>query len=352
MKKKLLSLIAVICAMFAIVGTVKADEYVVADENVVDELKYEHSHFEAGNNVTSKSEVNGLSFVAGANVDVSGKKEYGFFAGESVKVNGTIEKDLFAAGNTVTILKDANIGRDLFLAGNSVTINANVKGAIFVGASLVKLENITIDGDVSIAANTVEISGDVSINGKLRVNNDAVIKNEDKLKVTKKETYDNGSVNFDFRNEVSDIVLDILKTIFTGLILILAFPKLFKKIKYDLEAKDIGMKLLYGLLVLIAVPMISLVSLSILVGMSVSVILILLYIIAIMLSTILASAVIGHNIYTKLFKQKDNIYLSMITGILVVKLIDFIPYIGGLITVLIFFYGLGIIWQLVLDRNK
>ena len=350
--KKIIGLFVFLVSMFITVGTVSAGEYFVADQNVIDEQIYEHSHFEAGSEVTSNSIVKGLSFVAGANIEVAGTKEYGFFAGETVKVNGKIDKDLFAAGNSVIIDKSASIGRDAYLAGNSVTLNSNISGTVFVGASLVKLENVIINGDLSIAANTVEIVGDVTINGIFRVNDDAVISNEDKLTAYKNEKYASSSVNIDLKNRVSDIVLDILKTIFTGLVLILVFPKLFKKIKYDLEAKDIGMKLLYGLLVLVAVPMICLVSLSIIVGMSVSVILLFLYIIAIMLSTILASAVIGENLYTKLFKQKDNIYLSMITGILVVKLVELIPVVGMLFALLVFLYGIGIIWQLFLDRNK
>lgn len=352
MNKKILGIIAIFIAMFVAITNVKAGEYFVGDENVIDNETYAHSHFEAGGNITSRSNVNGLSFVAGANLDVAGAKEYGFFAGETIKVSGSIEKDLFAAGNTVSIEKGASVGRDAYLAGNSVSINTNIKGTVFIAASMIKLENVTIDGDLSIAGNTIDIIGDVKVNGTLRVNDEAVINNESKLDAYKKETYVTNSVNINFTNRISDIVLDILKTVFTALILVLVFPKLFKKIKYDLEAKDIGMKLLFGLLVLVGIPMVCLVSLSILVGMSVSVILLFLYIIAIMIATILASAVIGQNIYTKLFKQKDNIYASVLIGVLLVKLIELIPVAGSLIGILVFLYGLGIIWRLFLDRNK
>ena len=352
MRNKLFGIIAIFAAMFISFGVVKAEEYLVANENVIDEQTYEHSHFEAGSNVESKSTVNGLSFVAGANVNVSGLKEYGFFAGETVKVKADIEKDLFAAGNTVIVEKDAKIGRDAYLAGNSVTIETDINGAVFIGASMVKLENVTINGDVSIAANTVQIVGKVTINGRFKVNDDVVIDNENNLNASRKEKYATSGVDINFTNEISDIVLDILKTIFTGLILILVFPKLFKKIRYDLEAKDIGMKLLYGLLVLIAVPMISVFALSILVGMSVSIILLFLYIIAIITASIFSAAVIGQNIYTKIFKQKDNIYISFIIGILTIKLLSLLPYIGWIIALVTFLYGLGIIWGLFLERNK
>ena len=352
MKKKLLGLLVIICSMFVVFSTASAEEYFSADENVNDSGTYEHSHFEAGNIVTSKSNVNGLSFIAGSNVDITGNKEYGFFAGETVKVNGIIEKDLFAAGNTVTISKDANVGRDAYLAGNSITIEGSIDGAIFAAGSLIKFDNVTINGDVTIAANTIDIAGDVKINGTLKVNDDAIINNEKGLSANKTEKYQSTRVNIDFSSKMSDYVLDILKTIFTGLLLVLIFPKIFKKIKYDLQPKDIGMNLLYGLLVLFAVPMICVVALSIIVGLSVSIMLLMLYIIAIMISTILASTVIGYNIYTNLFNQKENIYLSMIIGILIVKIVAFIPVFGPICSILVFLYGLGMIWQLFLDRNK
>ena len=352
MKKKIISLLALIAIMFLPIGFVNAEEYFVADENVTDEAVYEHSHFEAGNIVNSKSDVNGLSFVAGSNVDISGKKEYGFFAGETVKINGDIEKDLFAAGNNVVISKDTNIGRDVYLAGNSITINSDINGAVFIAGSLVTLDNITIVGDVTIAANTVQIQNNVDIIGKLKINENAIINNEKDLKANVKEVYKDSTITIDFKTKASEVVLSILSTLFTALIIVVAFPKLFKKINYDLDAKDIGKKLLYGLLTLLIVPMISIIAMTIIVGFSVSVMIIMLYVIAIMISTIFASVVIGQNIYTKLFKQKDNLYIDTIIGILLVKLVSFIPILGGLISLLVFLYGLGIVCKLFLERNK
>lgn len=352
MKKKIFSLIAMLAILIMPITFVHADEYFNTNDNVSDSSTYDHSHFEAGNIVKSESDVNGLSFVAGSSIDINGQKEYGFFAAESVNVNGVIEKDLFAAGNTININKESSIGRDLYLAGNSVSINSDIKGTAFIGASLVTLNNVTIDGDVNIAANTLQIDGKVTINGKLKINDNVVINNENNLNVTTKEKYASNSINIDFKTKASEVVISILTSLFTGIILVLLFPNIFRKIKYDLDAKDIGKKLLYGLLVLLVVPMICIVSLSIIVGLSVSVIGIMLYICALMIASSLASVVIGQNIYTKLFKQKDNLYISMMIGILVVKLVELIPVVGGLISFFVFLYGLGIICNLFLERNK
>ena len=149
-----------------------------------------------------------------------------------------------------------------------------------------------------------------------------------------------------------NMIIGLLSMIFTGIILALIFPKLFRKVEYDIDIKDFGKKLLYGLLTLIIIPMITIVSIAVVVGMSVGFILIMLYIISLMLATIFAATVIGHNIYTKLFKQKENIYISITIGAVLIKIIEIIPYIGGLVTVFIFLYGLGIICNLFLERNK
>lgn len=348
MKKKVLLLIMMMVLPFTFV---KANEYLTADQNVSDNNSYNHSHFEAGSNVNSKSNVNGLSFVAGGVVDVEGTKEYGVFAGETVRINSIIERDLFAAGNSVSISKDASIGRDAYLAGSNITIDSNIEGNLFAAGTVVNLNNITISGDANIATGTLNIGENVNINGKLKINENVIIQGENNLRYGSKETYkEQGEINFTVT--ISDIILGVLTTIFTGIMLALIFPKLFRKINYDLEAKDIGKKLLHGLVTLLVIPMLIIISMILVVGMSVGVLLIMAYVIALMISSILSAAVIGHNIYTKAFKQKENIYISIIIGILAIKIVELLPVVGGIVAFLVFLYGLGIVCDLFLERNK
>ena len=180
MKKKILGILLIMFMVLPI-SFVKADEYFTANDNVNDTKEYNHSHFEAGNNVYSKSNVNGLSFVAGSVLNISGTKEYGIFAGESLKIDATIEKDLFAAGNSINISKDSNIGRDIYLAGNNISIDSNINGNAFIAGSVINLNNTTINGDAKFAANTLNIGENVEITGKLIINEDAIIQNEGKI---------------------------------------------------------------------------------------------------------------------------------------------------------------------------
>ena len=214
------------------------------------------------------------------------------------------------------------------------------------------MDNVTINGDLNVSAGQLEMNGNVVITGKLIINDNAVIKGENNLIVGSKEIYKNGSYNISFRNKVIDLVLSILALIFAGIVLIVIFPKLFDKIEYELKASDIFKKILCGLGLLIIVPALAIISLIIEVGVLLAGIIFALYIIALFVAVIFASYIIGNNIYTKLFKQKENVYIGLIIGVLLIKIIGLIPVVGSLVEFFAFLYGLGIICSLFLNRNK
>ena len=351
MKRKIFALIALLAFIVLPVSVSAEDSYFSAGDNITSNGDYTHSYFEAGNNVRSNANIDGISFVAGNSIDIKGKREYAFVAGESLEIDGYIEKDLFAAGNNVRVLKDATISRDAFIAGNNVKIASDINGNLYVAGSVVELDNITVKGDIHVACNTLNILDNAIITGKVYINEDATITNEDKLQSVGIEEYSvDGKV--DIRIKASDFVISILVVIFTGIVLSVVMPKIFKKLDYKLSAEDVCKKSLYGLGTLVLIPMLALLSFAVVVGISVGVILILMYVIALMLSTIFTSAIVGHNLYVNLLKQKENIYASIVIGILVIKILSLVPILGGFVAVISFFYGLGVITKLFLDIRK
>ena len=350
MKKYVYSLIAIL-SIIIMPYYVKADDaYFNTGDNIASNGEYNHSYFEAGNNVKSNAKVNGISFVLGNSVNLKGKSEYAFIAGENIDLESIIEKDAFIAGNNIRISKDANLSRDAYIAGNNVKISSNVNGNLFVAGSIVELDNITVNGDVHIASNTLNILDNVSISGKVYINEGSIINNKEQLHASDIEMY--ASNKIDFKTTVSDYVISILATIFTGIVLSIIIPKVFKNINYELSLEDVCKKSLFGITTLLILPMLALLSFAIVVGVSVGVIILILYVASIMLSTIFTSAIVGHNLYTKCFKQKENIYASIVIGIVAIKLIGLIPIIGPLVSVIVFFFGLGVIAKLFLELRK
>ena len=352
MKKKIVSLLLLI-TMLVLPFSVKAeDNYFYADQDtaVVNNEEHNHSVFAAGEKVKSSATINGIYFGAGNEVNLSGKVSYGFLAGSSIIVDGTIDHDLFAAGGNITISKDAKITRDLYLAANDITIKSDIPGSGFITGSIVTLDNITVEGDLRVYSNQLIINENANIKGTLYVSEGTIIKNEDKLSVGNKEL--EKFTRLDFSTRIQDELLSILTMIFTAIVLALMFPKLFKKLDYELSVKDVFKKAFIGLGLLVIAPILSMLLLISNVGVVIGVILILLYILALMISMILVSYVIGSNLYTKLFKQKDNIYVDLLIGILVVKVIELIPYCGVLFTMFAFIYGLGLLYRYVVKESK
>ena len=351
MKKKVFSLIALLAVIFMPLAVKAEDSYFNAGDNITSAGEHNHSYFEAGNNIKSNANVNGISFVAGNTIDIKGKSEYAFVAGETVEVEGRIEKDLFAAGNYVRILKDATVLRDAYIGGNNVKIASNINGNVYVGGSVVELDNITINGDLHVACNTLNIADKTVVTGKVYINEGAEITGENKLESSGVEKYTTDS-KVEFKVKASDFVISILGTIFTGIIVSLVFAKAFKKLDYKLSFEDVCKKSLYGLGVLVILPMLALLSFAVVVGFSVGVIILLLYVVSLMLSTIFTSAIVGHNIYVNLLKQKENLYAGIVIGVLVIKLLSLVPILGGFVAVVSFFYGLGVIAKLFLEIRK
>ena len=105
------------------------------------------------------------------------------------------------------------------------------------------------------------------------------------------------------------------------------------------------------ILTFIVVPIISLIALFTWVLTPLALIILSVYVIGIYLSSLLVYYIVGNIFTTKVFK-KDNMYLALVCGIILVKLIKLIPFFGGLIGALVLFYGMGLIYKFIQSRGK
>ena len=303
----------------------------------------EHSLFTAGNIVNATDNVHGLDFVAGNSVKVTGESEYGFYAGNDVTVSNQVEKDLFVGGNTIIIDSSSKIGRDLYAAGNNVTINTNVNGNAFIGGSIITLKDANITGDLRLGCEKLIIEGNVNITGTLYIDSDSTIDNESGLTVGKKEVYEVEKEldTKSFSNIIVETLTSIASIMVVGFILNSLFSKMYENATSDLETKKELKNILFGLLWLIVVPLFSIILMCTIIGVRFGFALLLLYVISLILAIVFASVVCGNIILTKLFKVKDNSYLAIAIGVLALKIISLIPYIGGTVYFLALLYGIG-----------
>ena len=354
MKKKILSLFTILFASVFMFSNVSALELTQTGENVLQEGDYNSLRLVAGNTVTSSANIDGLSLIAGNTITANGHVTYGLYAGNTLTINEYVDKDLFVAGNGITIGENATITRDAFVAGNSVTINTNIGRDLRAGASRINISGITINGDAYLDAEEIIMNEDTIINGELTYLEKAKVTGLKEATIGSVETTKLPEVKIEVNpmNNIYNFIFTIVAAYIVMLVLFYLLPTSKERIdKVELKVSPIFKTIGIGLLVLIVVPLATLIAMFTGVLTPIALITAAIYVIAIYLSTLLTAYVIGNLINDKLFKN-SSIHLSLIIGIVLLKLLKLIPVVGGWIYALAMFYGLGLIYKYIASRNK
>ncbi len=345
--KKILFLI--IC-LFSIPLFIKAEGLnFVAGENVEEQKEVKGSSIIFGNNVNSNNTVEGIDVLFGNNVTFTGQSDYGLFIGNNINVNGTIKNDGFIFGNVINFDENVVVNRDLIIFGSDVTINGKINRDITIFAFNVTI-NGEILGDANIKATEIKVNG--NINGILSYNEDAIIDvtgNVGETKLTEKIT-----AEVTLQDKIWQFIINYGSTLVIFLAFALLVPQLFKRI----ENKNENITVLnafslfgFGTLSIILLPVLFILLLSLIFGMSLAILLLVLYILAIWLSSIFTSYLIGYLIWKNFVKKDKNIYLIGLIGISIVSVLTALPYIGTLISVICIMIGMGIIMQQLKKDN-
>lgn len=350
--KKFSKIISILFISLFALNNVYANEIFMADEEVLEEGTYDSVRFIAGNKVTSQATIDGLSFAAGNEVNLEGSTSYGLYAGNNVTVKGTIEKDLFVAGNNIIIDSTANINRDAFIAGNIIIIKTNIGRDLRVGASRIDLSGVTVNGDAYLYADEIIFDEETIIYGELKYYEDSKVTGIDKIQAgsIKKLKSPKVEVKVDIKDVINNLIVSIIASFLTMTVLFYLLPKSKERLnKTDLDLGTILKTSLIGLLLLIVVPIACIIGLVTVILMPLSLITIVVYIVSLYLSQLLVAYIIGRLINTKLFKN-NNDYISLIVGIIVLKIALLIPVLGGYISILALIYGLGLIYKFITKK--
>ena len=333
---------------------VYARELAIADEEVLEEGEYESLRLAAGNRVVTKATVDGLSFVAGNDVTFEGNVSYGFYGGNNITIAGTINKDAFIAGNSITISNNAVIGRDLYVAGSSIKIDTDIGRDLNAGAIKIDISGITINGDAHLDSDELIMDENTIIIGKLSYLEKTKVTGLDKVKYGSVETrkVKEVDVKVNRMDSIYDFIISLIGAYIVMAVLFYIVPKSREKLdKVELKFGDIAKTTGIGLVVLCIVPLICLIAMFTGFLTPIALITVCLYVIAIYLGTLLSSYIVGSLINTKLFKN-NNPYLSLLVGILVVRLIILIPVIGFWIGAIMLLHGLGLVYKYITASRK
>lgn len=325
---------------------------VIETDADVAEVRFGSNLLLAGNGIASEKAVEGLLFSTGNDLKLNTKSEYGFVAGNLIQYNATTSKDLFAAGNVVTINDDAKIGRDTFIAGNSVRVEADLPSDLSVTANKLILNGNKVDGDVNLSVNELIIEGQVVVTGKLVVNSDANIDGIERLDYHEIEKYEIVESSITGLNLWMAKLFSIATLFITFTIIMAMFPGVEKRVSKELSVAQFGKDVLIGMVTLLCVPILIVFLLLSFIGAPAAILLLCAYIVMIYIAQGYSGLWLGKVIVEKIAHGKINAFVELLIGVTVLGLLVMIPWLGSYIGLLSLLLGLGLFMQSIKPNRK
>jgi cytoskeletal protein CcmA (bactofilin family) len=296
-------------------------------------------------------------------------------AGGTVTVNGPINQDVFIVGGTVNL--GSTVGDDVRIIAGDVTISQPVTGSLFViGGRLNVLSTATVGGDILFYGGEATIEGEVGgqlLGNAERIRVDGTVKGGvnvtapflslgDRANIT-------GDVQYVSRNELTrgtgavvsgsvvrnDVVeetttaTELRAPLIMFLVSLFATLTLYLLFRVRVEAlgaaavSRFGFKALIGFATFVAMPIAVLVLLLSMLGTIVGLIGLATFMLLILVALALMSVVAGSFVMLLITKKAEVTVLSILAGAAAVNAFLFIPVIGPVVVLLLFFITLGTI---------
>lgn len=355
--KRFLKIFLVLVMTFMMSGSVLAKEvdHFKSDIDNSAEIKDDVKGSSAvlGDTANFSGKADGVSFVLGNSVSFTGESEYAALAGNSISVKGIINKDAFIAGNVINIDKKASLKRDVIIAGVDIEISGKIGRNVSIYGTNIKIKGAEIEGNVKIYGTNLNVDKDTVINGNLSYPSDAVAnvnKEAIKGKVIKTEAI---SQEESLVTVMMGKFWSFMSLILVFAVLSLAASKLFVRVQKEYDKFDFNKGLetfTKGLIFVIVLPIIIFILFLMSIGIPLSLILLALYFIIMYLSNVFAGYLLGYKVWQKFFDKDINMLVVGIFGLAILFVLNLIPGINMIVSVISMMIGIGVIYDVILKK--
>ncbi|HEY3362962.1 MAG TPA: hypothetical protein VGK06_14390 [Methanosarcina sp.] len=351
MKKKILSGLILLIILFSILSYSAG----AANENL---LKYTSSGnaFGAGENLQINQDIQRDLVIAGSKLEINGTTGDDIIAaGGELIVNGNVSGNIIVAGGSVKI--NGNVGGDLAAVGGQITLSRGsvVEGDILLGGGNVMLDGL-VNGNGDVSTGTLQTGNDFGLKGNLTLQADNYPSNlENKvggnLNITKVNAKEDQHQNISKGFDVFSFIVELFASFALGLTLIYLFPGFVTGLAELVKDSPLKTGLL-GFLALIFLPIISIILLFTIFGLSLSFLIILLLLFGLLIATVPVKLLAGEIISNKILKKDAGKMIYYLIGTVIFAIIYEIPFVGGLIRFIALLIGLGaiIVWLSIQAR--
>lgn len=309
--------------------------------------------------------VNGDYFAFGDAVEILGTVHGDVYAaGGEIRIAGTIDGDLLAAGGKIDV--QGKVGQDARMAGGEITVSGDIgRNLTIAGGQIILADSATVQRNVISAGDLVissRIQGDVrAMAGNLQITSGAKVGGDVSYRSPQPARIDTGAKiggmvmqrtphqMFDFSpGQMVGVMAGLIfffkavsfvSTLILGLLLIFLFPGFSRAAVSTLREKPMA-SLGWGLVWLIATPVVLITLLVTVVGIPLALILFPLYFISLYLARIVIILWAGTALLERMGKQGHPGW-GLLVGLFLYTLLTLIPGPGGFVSLLVILFGLG-----------
>ena len=303
----------------------------LADSSVTIDYPVEGNVFVMAQDLTISGNISGNVFALAQNLKIETTGSINstlFVCAENVTIDGTVS-DVFSISSNLTINKSARIMQDITAGGSTLKLGGTIgRNANFGFDEIYTSDSAMILGDLSYSSRVAAISEDI-------VSGTTSFKQIEEVKIEPKDI---------IREKLNDLYTLLVVSLVIVLIVVYAMPKFADKEQKIVENK-LAATFGYGALALILIPVASLLLFFTILGILPAVALFLVYLFIIMqVATPLVSIAIAKIICQKINKNTKG--FTLLFGMLLVLaiwILELIPVLGSIVSLLTAILGLGII---------
>ena len=330
-------------------NTNHGDKYLIGDSITVDNI-IDGNLYVLANEVTINSQIVGNAFICAQKV--------------TILEQGYISNSLFVAANEITI---AGISYDIYTTSQNLTITGyifrdihsvandiNIYGTVGRHASITA-ENISFE-EKSSATSEEDGSTVEFISAQGRVMGDLTYSSSKELSVPEDSV--EGTVKFE-ENKPIDLTPNYFLSLISFIVLTIAVwailkwlaPKFLEK-SSDLLTNKVLKTIGFGLLGLVALPIVAAILIVAVISANVGLLLLALYFTLICVSTVVFVIALN-NILANKFKLEGTLktFLLLLATSLVAKVLTLIPFVGAIFAIVYVVLGMGIIVRSLVSKK-
>lgn len=298
----------------------------------------------AGGTITVDGTVNGDLLVAGGNINITGNVKGDIrVAGGDINIDGTVGGNITTLGGAIRVDDDSEVSGSMVAGGGNVEVFGPIGKGITAGAGSLMIAN-KVGGDVVTGVGQLDLASDAQVAGNLQYMSEEKAGIADGASVSgsiKQQMPPKGPDEKDKKAllagaAVGFAVFKFLSLLAIGSLLLWALPVFMKNASVAMVKKPLQ-SLGVGFLVLILTPILAVILMVTVIGLPLGLVALLGYFFLLYISKVFAALAVGERV----LGPKQNRYLSLALGLLILILVLFIPVLGGLVDFMAMLLGLG-----------